>query len=45
MTLRLRDYFYRPSDYLLAVVVVVLILLVVLIFIMAVLLAQTGFES
>ena len=29
MKLRLRDYFFRPTDYLLALVVIVLILLVV----------------
>jgi hypothetical protein len=45
MKLRPGDYFFRPTDYLLAVVVVVLILLVILVVAMAVLLARTNFDS
>lgn len=45
MKVRLRDYFFRPTDYLLALVVMVLIFLVILIVVMAVLLARTNFDS
>ena len=45
MKLRLRDYFFRPTDYLLALVVIVLILVVVLIVVIALLLSQMDFES
>ena len=45
MKLRLRDYFFRPTDYLLALVVIVSILVVVLIVVIALLLSQMDFES
>lgn len=45
MKLRLRDYFFRPADYLLALVVIVLILFVVLIVVTALLLSQIDLES
>jgi hypothetical protein len=40
MKLRLRDYFFRPTDYLLAFVVVVLLLLVIWIILTALALGQ-----
>ena len=40
MKLRLRDYLFRPTDYLLALVVIVLILLVVWIVLTALTLGQ-----
>jgi hypothetical protein len=40
MKLRLRDYFFRPTDYLLALVVIVLLLLVVWIVLTSLALAQ-----
>ncbi len=45
MNLRLRDYFFRPADYLLALVVIVLILFVVWIVLTALALSQMDLES
>ena len=45
MKLRVRDYFFRPTDYLLALVVIVLILFVVWIVLTALILSQVDLES
>ena len=43
--MKLRDYFFRPTDYLLALVVIVLILIVLWIVLTALLLSQMDFDS
>ena len=45
MKLRLRDYFFRPTEYLLALVVIVLILIVLWIVLTALVLSQMDFDS
>ena len=45
MKLRLRDYFFRPTDYLLALVVIVLILIVLWIVLTALVLGQMDVDS
>ena len=45
MKLRMRDYFYRPTDYLLALVVIVLILMVLWVVLTALILSQMDVDS